>query len=207
MLLLFFIVGVIIYLEVIIENIEKKIKKTFNLSLVSSIIFVIVGLFLFIKPGTAISIISYVTGGVLLLMGLISVYKYFTSYSAINLFGFELAYGVLLIISGLFLVIDTSIFAKVINVILGIWIIVNSITKFQYGFVLKRAKNCDWLYTILVSLLSFIWGIVLLINPFSSALTITQIIGIFIIVYAVLDIIDNFIIRRNIKDILSIFKE
>ena len=99
------------------ENIEKKIKKTFNLSLVSSIIFVIVGLFLFIKPGTTISIISYVTGGVLLLMGLISVYKYFTSYSAINLFGFQLAYGVLLIIAGLFLVIDTSIFAKVINVI------------------------------------------------------------------------------------------
>lgn len=189
------------------ENIEKKIKKTFNLSLVSSIIFVIVGLFLFIKPGTTISIISYVTGGVLLLMGLISVYKYFTSYSVINLFGFQLAYGVLLIIAGLFLVIDTSIFAKVINVILGIWIIVNSITKFQYGFVLKRSKNSDWLYTILVSLLSFIWGIVLLINPFSSALTITQIIGIFIIVYAVLDIIDNFIIRRNIKDILSIFKE
>ena len=179
------------------ENIEKKIKKTFNLSLASS--------FLFIKPGTTISIISYVTGGVLLLMGLISVYKYFTSYSAINLFGFELAYGVLLIIAGLFLVIDTSIFAKVI--ILGIWIIVNSITKFQYGFVLKRAKNSDWLYTILVSLLSFIWGIVLLINPFSSALTITQIIGIFIIVYAVLDIIDNFIIRRNIKDILNIFKQ
>ena len=50
------------------ENIEKKIKKTFNLSLVSSIIFVIVGLFLFIKPGTTISIISYVTGGVLLLI-------------------------------------------------------------------------------------------------------------------------------------------
>ena len=184
------------------ENIEKKIKKTFNLSLASSIIFVIVGLFLFIKPGATISIISYVTGGVLLLMGLISVYKYF-----INLFGFELAYGVLLIIAGLFLVIDTSIFAKVINVILGIWIIVNSITKFQYGFVLKRAKNSDWIYTILVSLLSFIWGIVLLINPFESALTITQIIGIFIIVYAVLDIIDNFIIRRNIKDILSIFKQ
>ena len=85
--------------------------------------------------------------------------------------------------------------------------IVNSITKFQYGFVLKRAKNSDWIYTILVSLLSFIWGIVLLINPFESALTITQIIGIFIIVYAVLDIIDNFIIRRNIKDILSIFKQ
>ena len=48
------------------ENIEKKIKKTFNLSLASSIIFVIVGLFLFIKPGATIlrnrrSITSYGT--------------------------------------------------------------------------------------------------------------------------------------------------
>ena len=122
------------------------------------------------------------------------------------MFSFELAYGVLLSIAGIFLIVDTSIFAKIINIIVGIWIIVNSITKFQYGFVLKKANNSDWSYTILVSLLTFIWGFALLINPLESALTITQIIGIFIIVYAVLDIIDNFIIRKNINDIISIFK-
>lgn len=185
---------------------ENKIKRTFNVSLITSIIFVIVGLFLFIKPDTTISLISYVFGGVLLLMGLINVYKYFSSNNKLNMFSFDLAYGVLLIIAGLFLIIDTSIFAKVINIILGIWIIVNSITKFQYGIVLKKVKNSDWGYTIFVSLLSFFWGILLLVNPFESALTITQIIGIFIIVYAVLDIIDNFVIRKNINDILNIFK-
>lgn len=188
------------------ESLERKVKKTFNTSLVTSIIFVIVGLFLFIKPDATISIISYMIGAVLLFLGLINIYKYFSSDNKINMFSFDLAYGVLLSIAGLFLIIDTSIFAKVINVILGIWIIVNSITKFQYGFALKKVKNRDWPYTILVSLLSFIWGVVLLINPFESALTITQIIGIFIIVYAVLDIIDNFIIRKNINDILDIFK-
>ena len=31
-------------------NIERKIKKAFNLSLLTSIVFVVVGLFLFIKP-------------------------------------------------------------------------------------------------------------------------------------------------------------
>lgn len=185
---------------------ENKIKRTFNVSLITSIIFVIVGLFLFIKPDTTISLISYVFGGVLLLMGLINVYKYFSSNNKLNMFSFDLAYGVLLVIAGLFLIIDTSIFAKVINIILGIWIIVNSITKFQYGIVLKKVKNSDWGYTIFVSLLSFFWGILLLVNPFESALTITQIIGIFIIVYAVLDIIDNFVIRKNINDILNIFK-
>lgn len=185
---------------------ENKIKRIFNLSLITSIIFVIVGLFLFIKPDTTISLISYTFGAVLLLMGLINVYKYFSSNNKLNMFSFDLAYGVLLVIAGLFLIIDTSIFAKVINIILGIWIIVNSITKFQYGIVLKRVKNSDWGYTIFVSLLSFFWGVLLLVNPFESALTITQIIGIFIIVYAVLDIIDNFVIRKNINDILNIFK-
>lgn len=186
--------------------IEKKIKKTFNTSLVLAFIFVVIGLFLFIKPDTTISIISYVTGGILLLLGLMNVYRYFFSENKLNMFSFNLAYGVLLVIAGLFLIIDTTIFAKVINIIVGIWIIVNSITKLQYGLVLKKAKNSDWGYTILVSLLSFVWGIVLLINPLESALTITQVIGVFIIVYAILDIIDNFIIRKNINDILDIFK-
>ena len=176
------------------------------MSLITSIVFVVIGLFLFIKPDVTISIISYTIGGILLLVGLINIYKYFTSESKYNMFSFELAYGVLLAIAGLFLIIDTSIFAKIINIILGIWIIVNSITKFQYGFVLRSAKNGDWKYTMLVSLLTFAWGIVLLLNPLEGALKITQTIGIFIIIYAVLDIIDNFIIRKNVDDIVSIFR-
>ena len=189
-----------------IENIEKKLNKTFNISLISSFVFVIVGLFLFIKPDTTISMISYIVGSVLLIVGLINIYKYFSSESKYSMFSFELSYGVLLSIAGIFLIIDTTIFAKIINIIVGIWIIVNSITKFQYSLVLKKTKISDFLYTLLVSLLTFIWGIILLINPLESALTITQIIGIFIIVYAVLDIVDNFIIRRNINNIVEVLK-
>lgn len=182
---------------------ETRIRKTFNISLISSFIFVIIGLFLFINPNATISIISYIIGSVLLFFGLVNIYKYFSSKNPINMFSFDLAYGVLLSIAGLFLILDTSIFAKVINVIVGIWIIINSITKFQYGLVLKKVNNKDWTYTALVSLLTLAWGVTLLVNPLKAALTITQIIGIFIIVYAVLDIVDNFIIRKNISDIVN----
>lgn len=188
------------------DIVERKIKKTFNTSLIVSIIFVIIGLFLFIKPDLTISAISYCIGGTLLFVGLINIYKYFSSLDGLSMFNFNLSYGVLLVIAGLFLIIDTSIFAKVINIILGIWIIIASITKFQYGLVLKNAKNKDWKYTILVSILMFLWGLLLLKNPFETALTITQVIGVFIIIYAVLDIIDNFIIRKNISDIVSVIK-
>ncbi len=184
---------------------EKKINRMCNTSLIISFIFIVVGLFLFIKPDTTISIISYVIGGALLFSGIFSVYRYFTAEGIGSVFNFDLVYGVLLIIAGAFLVIKPTALATLIPIILGIWIIINSVTKFQYALVLKRVKNEDWVYTALVSLLTLIWGIVLLWNPFKSALAITQIIGIFIIVYAVLDIIDNFIIRKNIKDILKIF--
>ena len=187
-------------------ELEKRIKKRCNTTLVVSLIFVVVGLFLFIKPDTTISIISYVMGGILLAMGIFSIYRYFAAEEIGSVFNFELVYGVLLSIVGLFLIFNPTTLAKLFPIILGIWIIINSVTKFQYALVLKKVKNSDWAYTCLISLLTFLWGIVLLFNPLESVLAITQIIGIFIIVYAVLDIIDNFIIRKNVNDIVNIFK-
>lgn len=184
----------------------NKIKKMCNTSLTISILFVIVGLFLFIKPDTTISIISYVIGGSLLISGVFSIYKYFSNELISNAFDFNLIYGVLLIIAGMFLVVKPNALATLFPIILGIWIIINSVTKFQYALVLRKARNNDWGYTTLISILTLIWGIVLLYNPFAASLAITQTIGVFIIVYAVLDIIDNFIIRKNINDILNIFK-
>lgn len=186
--------------------IEKKFKKVFNASLIISIIFVIIGLFLFIKPNTTISVISYTMGGCLLLIGLYSVYKYFKTDNILSMFSFELSYGVLVIIAGLFLILKPTALATLFPIILGIWIIINSVTKFQYALVLKKAKNEDFVYTVLVSILTLAWGILLLFNPFKAALAITQTIGVFIIVYAVLDIIDNFIIRKNSEDITKLFK-
>ncbi len=185
---------------------EKKINRMCNVSLIMSIIFIVIGLFLFIKPDTTISIISFVIGGALLLSGIFSTYRYFSSDEIINAFNFDLIYGVLLFIAGVFMIFNPTALATLFPIILGIWIIINSVTKFQYARVLKKAKNEDWVYTTFISILTLIWGIVLLYNPLKSILAITQIIGVFIIVYAVLDIFDNMLIKKNIKNILDMFK-
>ena len=95
--------------------------------------------------------------------------------------------------------------AVIFPTILGIWIIVNSVTKFQYSLLLKKLNKSDFKYTLIISLLTFIWGLILLINPLKTVLRVTQIIGIFIIIYAVLDIIDNFILNRNKEDLNKIY--
>ena len=184
-----------------------KGKKNFILSLIISIIFIIIGLFLFIRPDVTIKTISYIVGIALLIWGIISIIRYFKSDYGINPFDFDLVYGVLVIIAGLYLVINTSALASVFPVILGIWIIINSVTKFQFSLVLKKLNKEDWKYTLLISFLTFIWGIVLLINPLKAALKVTQIIGIFIIIYAVLDIMDSFVLKKNEEDLNKIYIE
>ena len=178
----------------------KKSKKNFNHSLTISIIFVILGLFLFIKPDATINTISYIFGVFLLILGIISIFKYFKYEYEINTLDFDLVYGVLVSISGIYLIINPVLLATIFPTILGIWIIVNSVTKFQYALLLKKLNKNDFKYILIISLLAFILGIVLLINPLKTVLVVTQIIGIFIIIYAVLDIIDNFILRRNKDD-------
>ena len=162
-------------------------KKNFSLSLITSIIFVVLGLFLFIRPDATITTISYIIGGVLLVLGILSVIRYFRSDYGINALDFDLVYGVLVIIAGLYLIFNPTMLGAIFPIILGIWI-----------------KN-DWKYTLLISFLTLAWGIILLINPLESVLVITQVIGIFIIIYAVLDIIDNFILKRNEEDINAIY--
>ena len=78
----------------------KKSKKNFNLSLIISIIFVILGLFLFIKPDATVNTISYIFGVFLLIFGIISILKYFKYEYEINTLDFDLVYGVLVIIFG-----------------------------------------------------------------------------------------------------------
>ena len=62
----------------------SKSKKNFGLSLITSIVFVILGLFLFIKPNATITTISYIIGGILLILGIISIIRYFRSDFGIN---------------------------------------------------------------------------------------------------------------------------
>lgn len=182
-------------------------RKNFSLSLITSLIFVVLGLFLFIRPDATITTISYIIGALLLILGIISIVRYFRSDYGINALDFDLVYGVLVIIAGLYLIFNPTMLASIFPVILGIWIIINSVTKFQYALVLKRLNKNDWKYTLLISFLTFAWGIILLINPLESVLLITQVIGIFIIIYAVLDIIDSFILKRNEEDINNIYIE
>jgi len=177
----------------------ESFKKMFRVSMFTSIFFIIVGLFLFLKPATTITTISYVIGGIFLVIGISYLIKYF-SYPNVPV-SLNLILGVVSSIIGLFLILKPTLIAGTIPFILGIWFVINSITKIQYSLKLKEQRSNAWISSIVIAGITLVWGIILLFNPFTGAVVITKVIGIFIFVYALLDLIQLLIIKKNLTDI------
>lgn len=179
----------------------ESFRKLFRMSVCSSILFIVVGLFLILKPDTTITMISYTLGAIIMVTGVIFLIKYFSNRNQLGIFSGDLVYGVMSTIFGLILILNPTALAKIIPFILGIWIIISSVTKIQYSLQLKSYDNKAWVSTMIIAAVTFIWGLLLLFDPFEGAMVITQIIGIFILVYAVLDLVEISIIKKNLKDL------
>ena len=93
------------------------------------------------------------------------------------------------------------------DLILGIFIVVNSALKVQYAIELKQYNNKMWMTTLILSFITLVFGVVLIFNPFEGAVVLTQVIGIFIILYSVLDVIECYIIKKNLKGIQKLVEE
>ena len=77
-------------------------KKNNRFSLFSGIIFFVIGLFLFLRPDTFVKTISYVFGGVLILIGLFKTLNYYIKDKNLKVVNRnEMAFGLTAIILGI----------------------------------------------------------------------------------------------------------
>ncbi len=180
------------------KQLKKDFNKIFTTSILTSVVFAFLGIFLLAKPDTTIRIISYTLGILIILLGAVSFGKYFSDKK--RSLDFNLIYGVLSMIMGLVIILNPNALATIIPFVLGFWMVINGIIKIQYSLDLKKYDNNAWTPTLVIALLILIWGLILVFNPFGGAIAITQLIGIFIIVYSILDIVESTILHRNIKE-------
>ena len=176
------------------EDIKKGMNKIFNASIVTAVIILVLGVFLFIQPDTIIRMISIILGGIILIPGLTSLIDYFK-----NTYQPSLITGIVTIIIGLILIINTKLVASILPFILGIYFIVNGINRLQYALELRR-QRINYTISLTFSILIIICGVLFIINPFSGALVITKVMGIFMIVYAILDLTNSIIIKKEMNE-------
>lgn len=151
-----------------------------------------VGILLFIDPvGFTASIITAV-GIVLILMGIISIIRYFRAAPDTARLEQGLVKGICSVLAGAFGVMKAewliSIF-PLLTIAYGVTILVTGIVRVQWAADMLRMKTGRWYIAAIGALLSIILAVIILCNPFGTTAFLWTFTAVTLIVEAVIDIL------------------
>jgi uncharacterized membrane protein HdeD (DUF308 family) len=118
--------------------------------------------------------------------------------------------GILMILLGLFIILNPSKLASVIPITIGLYLIIIAISKLSDSFEYKSANYDKWYNFLLSSILTLIIGLVILFNPFETVTLVIRIVGVVLLIDGLFDIYNLYSYQESFKDfqkdIKKIFK-
>ena len=191
------------------KNLLEKLNLNFNKMLIGSIIlnvlFLIFGFILYLNPRTSLEALGVFLGIYLVIFGIFSIVEYLSK-EVKPLYGLNLIWGIIAIIIGLFAIINPLKLSTILTLALGIYLIVLAISKTIEAFKLKKLKYDGWLLMLVIAIILLVFSIFIIINPIISAMEITEVAGIFIILASILEICNAIMLYTKAKDILKLLK-
>ncbi len=175
---------------------EQYIKKYTSYSILTSLILIILSIFLISNPNQFLNIVMTIFSIILILSGIIQVIGYFRSPAELKAFSIKLILGIIIIVLGIFLLLNSSMVNTIITAIIGGWMVIQSIIKIQIAFNLREYANSNWKAICILSIITLLLGILIIINPFGAIETIGRIAGIMLLVSEIINLIESIFMLR-----------
>ena len=157
----------------------KNLK--WNLILMS-LLYLALGIFLLAVPGTALNIVCYALGAVVLLCAAVQLVRYFTASHKVFQSQFTLISGLVCLGLGGVLLLRSDIVVRILPVVFGLFVLFDSLGRIQSALELRRCGYASWKWFILLALLSVVLGGIMIFDPFAAMETLVMGIGIILIV-------------------------
>ena len=164
----------------------KKLK--WNLVLMS-ILYLGLGIFLLLVPGTAMNIVCYALGGVVLACAAVQLVRYFAVERGVFQSQLTLVSGIVCLALGAFLIIRSDIVVSILPIVFGLFVIFDSLGRIQNALDLRRCEYPSWKGFLFLPVLSVVLGVVLVINPFGAMEKLVMAIGIILIVEGAINLL------------------
>lgn len=136
---------------------NKKSMNGTNFTIISSLSYLVLGFIMIFMPDTVGNTLSYVLGIVLTIYGLFNIISFFTNKEENKYL--ELIIGIVATAFGIFTLFSPGIIAKIIFVIFGIIIVLDSLMDVKNSFQLKALGMKKWWVCFLVSIAVIILGL------------------------------------------------
>lgn len=176
----------------------KKIAGILRGELISSGFYVLLGLCLVLTPAQTVNIICKVVFGIVMVAsGLYHLSIYIRGKDSATIL--DLFTGVIVLVLGGFLFFNPVIVVKLLPLLLGAFVLVDSIWKLKGSFQLRKRKRAEWQVFLFVSLIFIVLGGIMMANPFVKTKTTILFDGWVLMVNGVADFIFYFLLKRGLK--------
>ena len=182
----------------------KKLK--WNLILMS-ILYLALGIFLLMVPGTALNIVCYALGGVVLACAAVQLIRYFVVERGVFQSQLTLISGLVCLGLGAFLIIRSDIVVRILPIVFGLFVIFDSLGRIQNALELRRCEYSSWKGFLLLAVLSIVLGIVMILDPFGTMETLVMAIGVILIIEGALNLLSALYTVIAVKRFLKLHPE
>ena len=182
----------------------KKLK--WNLILMS-VLYLALGIFLLMVPGTALNVVCYALGAVVLACAVVQLVRYFAVERGIFQSQLTLISGLVCLGLGAFLIIRSDIVVRILPIVFGLFVIFDRLGRIQNALELRRCNYDSWKGFLLLAVLSIVLGVVMILNPFGTMETLVMAIGVILIIEGALNLLSALYTVIAVKRFIKLHPE
>ncbi len=172
---------------------DIEIRKTAGIwHLIAGILMALLGVFIWLNPAATLLALALYIGIVFIVVGA----GYFAASFSFRS-GWYLLVGILDILVGIVFVSNLGVSAASLPIIFAIWCLAVGAIQVASAFQL-RSEGFPWGWSLSVGLLGIVFGFLILAYPALGALTITALMGAYVMLYGLVEVAEYFYTKRVI---------
>ena len=147
----------------------ETLKRYRLWAIVVSCCMILLGAAMILRPDISALAVCYLTGALCIAMGVCEIARYFSIGVIGILFRFDLIVGILSTLAGVLLLAHPTGALTVLPIILGFYIIIDSVFSIQAAIELRRFGLGSWGLNLLLGIVGAVLGVLMILDPFDGA--------------------------------------
>lgn len=182
----------------------EQLKELKWQSLLTSALYVLMGIILLVYPETTARTLCYVVGIAGVVIGIFTVLAYLFRDVQKNYYRNDFIFGMVEVALGAFVLYKAELIIALIPFLLGILVVISGISKLQNCIDVRRMHYGNGLFFFILALINIAFGVVLVVAPFQAAKIMFMLIGVGLLISGISDTIATLYMTRKVKEFVKV---
>ena len=147
-----------------IEKIGLELKKSAWFAVAESLAIIIFGILMIVWPDITVTVIANILGAIFIVSGIYQIVNYFVVKGQNDFFNNGLLVGVISLLIGIAAIVIGENIANVFRIIIGIWMIYESLVRVNTAIKLHSVGVNVWRYVLAIALVMLALGLFVVFN-------------------------------------------